>query len=161
MGIATLLHVLAATVWVGGMFFAFVCLRPASADLTAEVRVKLWSGALTHFFRWVWLCIALLLVTGVFMALQITGIGEDLGKIERLKTAGEHVHIMMALGVIMMLKAAHVFFAPLKRLKRAVAESHWTEAGKNLNSIRTFLAVSTAFGLVVIAVASGGRYFFH
>ena len=161
MGIAILLHVLSATVWVGGMFFALLCLRPASADLDAPTRVKLWAGALTLFFRWVWLAVALLLVTGTWMTLQVTGIGEDLGRLERFKTAGEHIHVMMALGVVMMLMAAHVFFAPLKRLKRAVAEHHWTEAGKNLNQIRLFITVNLVLGLLVTAIASGGRYFFH
>ena len=161
MGIAILLHILSATVWVGGMFFALVCLRPASADLEVSVWVKLWVGALGRFFRWVWLAIALLLVTGFWMTLEITSIGEQAGVLERVEAAGLHVHIMMALGIVMMLLAAHVTFAPLKRLKRAVAESHWTEAGKNLNQIRIFIAVNLALGLAVIAIAASGRYFFH
>jgi len=32
MGTAVMLHVLAATVWVGGMFFAYVALRPVAAN---------------------------------------------------------------------------------------------------------------------------------
>lgn len=161
MGIAILLHVLAATVWVGGMFFALVCLRPASADLEASVRVKLWAGALSRFFGWVWASVAVLLVTGFWMTLKITSIGEDATAVERLKAAGEHVHIMMGLGILMMLMAAHVYFAPLRRLRRAVADSHWTDAGKALNQIRIFIAVNLALGLIVVAVGSGGRYFFH
>ena len=161
MGIAILLHVLAATVWVGGMFFALVCLRPASADLEASVRVKLWAGALSRFFGWVWMAVAVLLATGFWMTYQTTSIGEDAPFMEHLKVAGEHVHIMMGLGILMMLMAAHVWFAPLKRLRRAVADSHWTEAGKNLNQIRIFITVNLALGLTVVAIASGGRYFFH
>ncbi len=161
MGIAILLHVLAATVWVGGMFFALVCLRPASADLEPAVRVKLWAGTLGKFFPWVWMAIVVLLVSGLYMTVKITSIGEQASFIEHLKAAGTHVHIMMALGILMMLMAAHVNFAPLKRLKRAVAESHWTEAGKNLNQIRIFIAVNLALGLVVVAVAASGRYFFR
>jgi uncharacterized membrane protein len=161
MGIAILLHVLSATVWVGGMFFALACLRPAAADLEPAVRLKLWAGVLARFFRWVWLAIALLLVTGFWMTVDTTSIGEEASFIEHLKAAGEHVHIMMALGIVMMLMAAHVFFAPLKRLKRAVAESHWTEAGKSLNQVRIFIAVNLVLGLAVVAVAAGGRYFFR
>ena len=161
MGIATLLHVLSATVWVGGMFFAFVCMRPAAAGFEPDVRVKLWAGALGRFFPWVWMAIVLLLVTGTWMTLKITAIGEDASVLGRIKAASPHVHIMMVLGILMMLMAAHVNFAPLKRLKRAVAESHWTEAGKNLNQIRIFIAVNLALGLVVVAVAASGRYFFR
>jgi uncharacterized membrane protein len=149
-GIALLLHALAATIWVGGMFFAFVCLRPASAELDAATRLKLWAGALTQFFRWVWLAVALLLATGLWMVFSIPG---------GLQAATPPVHMMMGLGILMMLLAAHVYFAPLKRLRRAVAESHWTDGGKALHQIRIFIAVNLALGLIVVAVATGGRYY--
>jgi uncharacterized membrane protein len=152
MGIAILLHVLSATVWVGGMFFALVCLRPASAELEASVRVKLWATALTAFFRWVWLAVILLLVTGLWMTFTVLG---------GLRGALPHVHVMLGLGIVMMLLAAHVWFAPLRRLRKAVAESHWTDAGKALHQIRIFISINLALGLVVVAVASGGRYFFR
>jgi uncharacterized membrane protein len=150
MGIAMLLHVLSATIWVGGMFFVLVCLRPASADLEASVRVQLWARALGLFFRWVWLAVALLLVTGLWMTFGVLG---------GLRAVGVHVHVMLGAGILMMLLAAHVYFAPLKRLRRAAAEHHWTDAGKALAQIRIFVAVNLALGLVVVAVASAGRYF--
>lgn len=152
MGIAILLHVLSATVWVGGMFFAFVCLRPAAAELEASERVKLWVGALTRFFRWVWLSIALLLVTGLWMTFSVLG---------GLASVRPHVHLMLGLGVVMMMLAAHVYFAPLKRLRIALAEHHWADAGKRLNQIRLFIAINLGLGLVVVALGSGGRYFFR
>ena len=152
MGIAMLLHVLSATVWVGGMFFAFVCLRPAAGELDPSHRLQLWAGVLTRFFRWVWLAIALLLVTGFWMVFEVLG---------GLKTVGPHVHLMLGLGVLMMLLAAHVYFAPLRRLRQAVAGSHWTDAGKRLNQIRIFIGVNLALGLIVVALGSGGRYFFR
>jgi uncharacterized membrane protein len=150
-GIALTLHLLAATIWVGGMFFAFVCLRPAAAGLDAAHRLKLWADTLTAFFRWVWVCIAVLLGTGLWMAFSVLG---------GLKTAGMHVHLMLGAGVLMMLLAAHVYFAPLKRLRAAVAGNHWADAGKALGQIRVFIAVNLALGLTVLAIASGGRYFF-
>jgi uncharacterized membrane protein len=152
MGIALLLHVLAATVWVGGMFFAFVCLRPAAAALEPDVRLKLWAAALAQFFRWVWLAVALLLVTGFWMIFQLPG---------GMKGVGPHVHLMLGIGVLMMLLAAHVYFAPLKRLRHAVAEAHWTDGGKALHQIRVLVGVNLALGLLVVAIASGGRYFLH
>ena len=152
MGFALLLHVLAATVWVGGMFFALVCLRPAAAELDAALRTRLWAGALTRFFPWVWLSIVLLLVTGLWMTFEVLG---------GMKAAGLHVHLMLGLGLLMMLLAAHVYFAPLKRLRHAVAASHWTDAGKRLHQIRIFIAVNLALGIVVVALGSGGRYLFR
>jgi uncharacterized membrane protein len=152
LGFALLLHVLAATVWVGGMFFALVCLRPTAAELDAAVRTRVWAGVVTRFYPWVWLSVALLLVTGLWMTFAVLG---------GLRSAGVHVHVMLALGVLMMLLAAHTYFAPLKRLRLAVAESHWTDAGKRLHQIRLLLAVNLALGLVVVAVGSGGRYLFR
>ena len=51
MGIALLLHLLAAVVWVGGMFFAYVALRPAAAQLEPPARLTLWVGVFKIFFR--------------------------------------------------------------------------------------------------------------
>jgi uncharacterized membrane protein len=147
-----MLHVLAATVWVGGMFFALLCLRPAAAELDAATRTRLWAGALGRFFRWVWLAIAVLLVTGLWMMFAVLG---------GMKGAGIHVHLMLGLGLLMMLLAAHVYFAPLRRLREAVAGGHWSDAGRRLNQIRLFIAVNLALGLVVVALGSGGRYLFR
>lgn len=152
MGFALLLHVLAATIWVGGMFFALVCLRPRVADLEASARLKLWTGVLARFFPWVWGAIGVLLVTGLWMTFAVLG---------GMKAAGLHVHLMLGLGIVMMLLAAHVYFAPFRRLKLAVAESHWADAGKRVNQIRMFMAVNLALGLLVVAIGSGGRYLFR
>ena len=49
--IAISLHALAAMVWVGGMFFAYMALRPVAAKiLEPAVRLALWSRTLTRFF---------------------------------------------------------------------------------------------------------------
>jgi len=151
-GIALTLHLLAATIWVGGMFFAFVCLRPAAAELDAGHRLKLWADALTGFFRWVWIAVALLLATGLWMVFSVLG---------GMQGAGMHVHLMLGLGVLMMLLAGHLYFAPLSRLRRAVAGSHWADAGKALNQVRVFIGLQLALGVAVLAIASGGRYFFR
>ena len=57
----TLLHILAAVIWVGGMFFAWMILRPAlGASLEAPQRLQLWSAVFPRFFVWVWLAVLLL-----------------------------------------------------------------------------------------------------
>lgn len=153
MGIALLLHVLSATIWVGGMFFAYVCLRPAAAGaLEPPLRLRLWADTLARFFRWVWLAAALLLLTGFFMMFAVMG---------GMKGAGPHVHLMLGGGIVMMLLAAHVYFAPLRRLRRAVADGHWTDGGKALGQVRVFVGINLALGLLVVAIGSGGRYLFN
>ena len=45
-----MLHLSSAIVWVGGMFFAYVCLRPAAIELLEPpARLRLWRGV---FSRW-------------------------------------------------------------------------------------------------------------
>ena len=96
--IAVMVHVLSAVVWVGGMFFALLVLRPASGPLDPPVRLALWRRVFGGFFPWVFAAIVLLLVSG--FALFLGGYA-----------AGPHVHVMMAIGIVMMLIFFHLYFA--------------------------------------------------
>ena len=150
MGIALFLHILAAVIWVGGMFFAHVILRPiAAGQLEPPVRLRLWVGVFRRFFPLVFAAIVVLLATGYWMILSFYG-GFD--------SVGLHVHIMTWTGYVMMLIFFHVFFAPFKRLKRAVVAEDWAAGGKNLAQIRRLVGVNLLIGLAIIAIASGGRY---
>jgi len=149
--IAITLHVLSAVLWVGGMFFAHQVLRPvAAAQLEPPARLTLWVGVFTRFFPWVWLFVLLLPVTGYWMIFSLFG---------GMSGVGMYVHIMQALGWLMILIYMHLFFAPFRRLKEAVVTAQWPEAGKQLGRIRHIVGVNLALGLIVIAVASGGRLF--
>lgn len=49
--VAYSLHLLAALIWVGGMFFAWMILRPAAmAALDGPARLKLWVEVFQRFF---------------------------------------------------------------------------------------------------------------
>ena len=49
------LHLTGVAVWVGGMFFAWVCLRPVAAvQLQPPARLSLWLAVFARFFPWVW-----------------------------------------------------------------------------------------------------------
>lgn len=150
MGIALLLHVLAAVVWVGGMFFAYVALRPAAASLLEpQQRLTLWAGVFSRFFPWVFLAIAILLGTGLWMVYAVYG---GFGSV-RL-----YITLMFGTGVVMMLIFFHVFFAPFKRLRQAVAAADWALGARQLNQIRVLIAVNLVLGLLVIAMATGCRF---
>ena len=57
--LAYTLHVLAAMIWVGGMFFAWMILRPAAmAALDGPARLKLWVNVFQRFFVWVWVAVS-------------------------------------------------------------------------------------------------------
>jgi uncharacterized membrane protein len=148
---ATLLvvHVLASVVWVGGMFFAHQVLRPAATALEAAPRLELWSRVLGRFFLWVIAAIVLLLATGLAMVFSIFGGFAHL--------AG-YVELMMGLGIVMMLLFLHLYFAPWRRFRAAVARRDWAEGGRQLGQIRTIVTINLVLGIVTIAAASGGGY---
>jgi uncharacterized membrane protein len=139
-----LLHILAAVVWVGGMFFAHQMVRPSVGPLEPPVRLALWRRIFQRFFSWVWVAVALLLVSG--LAMQSLGID------------GLHVHIMEGLGLVMMLAFAHLYFAPWKRFRRAVDGADFPAAAIQLNQIRRIVEFNLALGLLVVAIGATGRY---
>ena len=150
--IALALHALAAVVWVGGMAFAYGFLRPvAGSALEAPERTRLWHGVFGRFFPVVWAAVATLLITGYYMAL---------GPFGGFASVGMHVHIMHGLALVMTAIFAHLFFAPWKRFRRAAAGSEHENAATALGSIRRLVAVNLVLGLIVVVVATGGRYWY-
>ncbi len=145
----TALHALAAIVWVGGMFFAYLCLRPAVGDLQPPDRTALWARVFGKFFPWVWAAVLVLLVSGLWIILVEWG---------GFAAAGMYVHTMLLLGLIMMALFAHLFFAPFKRLKAAVAAGDTPGAAKQIGQIRTIVAVNLALGLLTAVIGASGRY---
>ena len=147
MGIALLLHLLGVVVWVGGMFFAYMALRPVAVSvLEPPQRLNLWAGVFAKFFPWVWLSIALILGSGLYMWMALGGMA-----------APAYVWVMMGLGIVMMLIFAHVFFAAFKKLKRAVADQAWPAGGAALGQIRMLIGINLSIGLITIVVAILGR----
>ena len=139
-----LVHLLSILVWVGGMFFAYVVLRPAAVDvLEPPHRLKLWDAVFGRFFVWVWASIVLLLISGIGMITLYGGMDH----------VGPHVHIMLALGIAMIAIYGHVYFAQYLKLKRFVSEQKWKEAGEMLGKIRRLVGVNLTLGILTICVA--------
>lgn len=150
MSVSIALHVLAAVIWVGGMFFAYMALRPAAATvLEPPARLQLWVGVFKLFFFWVWLSVISTLATGYWMLFNVFG---------GFANAGLHIHIMHGAGLLMVLIYLHVFFAPYRRLRHAVVVQDFPEGGKQLAQIRKLIALNLSIGLLVVIVGSGGRY---
>lgn len=144
--LAKFLHVLSVVIWVGGMFFAYMALRPVAAErLEPPLRLNLWEGVFSKFFPWVWTAVALILASGLYMMAL-------LGK------PPVHVAVMFVLGIIMMLLFAHVYFAPFKRLKRAVAAQDWKAGGAALGQIRKLILINLSLGILTVTVAMLGLY---
>lgn len=145
--LAVALHALAAAIWVGGMFFAYMALRPAVGTLARDQQLGLWALAFRRFFSWVWLGVVVLLATGYWLIFaRFGGMG----------AAPLYVHLMQGAGILMMLIFAHVFFAPYKRLRRAYTANDTVAGARQLDTIRLLVAVNLALGLAVIALAVAG-----
>jgi len=145
--ISLFLHVLGVVVWVGGMFFAYMALRPVAASvLEPPQRLALWAGVFGKFFPWVWASVALILLTGLHMLMKLGG-----------AAAPHYTLAMLALGVAMMAIFAHVFFAPYKKLQRAVGEQDWKAGGAALGQVRRLIGINLSLGLLTIAVVFLGR----
>jgi uncharacterized membrane protein len=147
--LALALHVLGAVVWVGGMFAAYMCLRPAAGALEPPVRLKLWAAFFGKFMPWVWVAILLLLASGYWMVFKTFG---------GMRNIGMHIHLMQGLGWVMIALFVWLFHGPWLKLKRAVAASDWPTAGANLNRIRQIIAVNLPLGLIVVVIGASGRY---
>jgi len=150
MSVSIALHLLSAVIWVGGMFFAYVALRPAAAQLLEPPhRLQLWVQVFKLFFLWVWLSIIAILITGYWMLFSVFG---------GFANAGMHIHIMHGAGIVMVLIFMHVFFAPYRRLRHAVVVQDYPEGAKQLALIRKLIAMNLSIGLLVVLTASAGRY---
>ncbi len=149
LSIALTLHVVSAVVWVGGMFAAYVCLRPAAGALEAPQRLRLWRGFFQKFFPWVWVSIVLLFGSGFWMLATFFG---------GFAGAAPYVNVMMMLGLLMVALFAWLFHGPWLKFKRAVDAGDWAAAGPQLNRIRQIIMINLPIGLIVVIVGATGRY---
>lgn len=150
MAILLTLHLLSAVIWVGGMFFAYMALRPVAADLLEPpLRLQLWRQVFGRFFPWVSIAVLLLLVTGLWM---IFGVYGGMGNVR------PYIHTMLLLGLIMMAIYGHIYFSPYRRLIKAVDAQSWPEGAAELGKIRKLIALNLSLGLLVTIIAAAGRY---
>jgi uncharacterized membrane protein len=143
------LHILAAVIWVGGMFFAYMVLRPSAGPLEPPARLALWQRVFGRFFPWVWASIAILLISGYAMLFLHFG---------GFAGAPLQIHIMQVTGILMMLLFLHLYFAPWRRFSRAVGAGAFADATASLNQIRRIVAINLVLGLITVAVGASGRF---
>ena len=150
-GIVYTLHVLSALVWVGGMFFAWMVLRPAAVKaLDGPARLTLWVEVFQGFFRWVWVAVILLPISGVAM-LHLQQVG--------FETAPKYVQVMIGLYVVMTALFIRIQALKFPELKAAVAAEDWPAGAAALGQIRRLVGINLIVGLVVVAVASARPMF--
>lgn len=147
------IHLLGIVVWVGGMFFALACLRPAAAALEPGVRVGLMRDALGRFLRIVMVAAGLVLLSGVWMIATASRVSVNAG-------IGFNMPIdwlvMIALGVVMIAIYGYIRLAVFRRLERAAAAREWPAAGASLGRIRVLVLVNLVLAVIIIVVTRLG-----
>ncbi len=143
-------HLLAAVIWVGGMFFAYVCLRPVMAEqLEPPVRLRMWNGVFARFFTVVWVVVVTIPLTGHYMILLEGG----------LSNTSPVVQTMMALGYVMIALYVYLSVDVYSQFRGFIRTQQWKEAANILNRMRRLVAINLFLGLLIIVLASSGEHF--
>lgn len=138
-----LLHLAAAVIWLGGMAFVLIALRPvAIVQLPPPARLKLLAAVMGRFFIAVWVSIGTLLLTGGTMLASVNMAQAPLG-----------VHLMLAIAVLMIVVFTWLYSAPYQRLLTAVGADDWPQAGRQMARIHPLVVLNFVLGcLAVVAV---------
>ena len=143
------LHVLGAVLWVGGMGFALLALRPALAAIEPPQRLLVHQGALRRFFLIVWHAMPVLLLTGY--ALLFGWYGGFAG-------SGWHIHAMHLAAIIMAADFLGIVTGPWKEFRAAMARGDQPAATAAMDRVRQLVAANLVLGLLTVAVAAWGRF---
>ena len=145
------LHLLAAMLWVGGMFFAWMILRPAAvAALEGPARLKLWLEVFQRFFVWVWAAVIILPISGVgLLQMRFSG----------FETAPRYVQVMMGLYIVMVALFIRVQSLQVPELRRAVEAQEWAAGAAVMVKIRRLVGCNLMVGVVLVAIAAARPLF--
>jgi uncharacterized membrane protein len=134
------LHLLCAVLWVGGMFFAYVVLRPSMVAIEAPQRMLLHTRVFKKFFLVIWHAMPLIILSGLAMiALQWD-----------MATAPWQINAMMGLGLLMAAVFLAIFFGPYRQFRRTTDRNRMASS---LESIRKLIGINLILGLVTVIVA--------
>lgn len=137
------LHLLGAISWLGGMFFAYFCLRPAAVEvLEPPKRLPLWTATFARFLPYMSVAVAVLLASGFALLLAVGFRHAPIGW-----------HVMMTLGLVMAGIFAWVYGVLYPRLRRYAEAGAWPEAGAALNGIRRLVTTNLVLALATLAAA--------
>lgn len=136
-----ILHVLCAVLWVGGMAFAILVLRPSLSVLEPPQRLALHAQVFRRFFLIVWHAMPLIILSGYAMIFLYFG---GMGGVRW------PVHVMLLLGLIMAVVFLVIFFGPYRAFR--AAQDGPTRAAA-ADRIRKLISANLVLGLVTIVVS--------
>lgn len=137
------IHLAAAILWLGGMGFMLIALRPVlGVSLAPAQGLLLLTQVLRRFFALVWGAVLALLGSGALMFMLAGAQAAPLGW-----------HIMAGIGTLMFLIAGHTHFSLFRAMRSAVRTADWPGAGKCAGTIAMMVAVNFGLGWLAIAAA--------
>ena len=147
--IVKLIHLVAAILWMGGMAFMLLTLRPAAtAQLQPPERLMLMAAVWKRFFPIVLVSIVALFTTG-------TNLYTTTFRAVKAATGQGGVpmgwNIMLILGLLMMAVFAHIYWGAFAKFKRAMAAPDWPLAGKVAAQVNMWMVINFALGWLAIA----------
>ncbi len=134
------LHLVCAVLWVGGMFFSYVVLRPSLAAIEAPQRMLLHTRVFKSFFLVIWHAMPVSLISGIAM----------LSLHWDMATLPWQINAMMALGLVMAAVFLAIFFGPYRQFRRTTDRNRMASS---LNNIRKLIGLNLGLGLVTVIVA--------
>ncbi len=136
-------HLLSAVIWVGGMFYAIVILRPGLAVLDAAPRLQLHIVTLKKFFFYIWHVMPLMILTGWAMVFLVWG---------GFAAIPWSINAMQGLGILMALVFLYAFFGPWQRLRRAIRPP-----ADLIPRIRSLIITNLVLGMITVVIGALGH----
>ena len=125
------LHVVGVLIWIGGMFYTLFVLRPSLSVISTD-RASFVETVMGRFFKFVWIAILLLLITGGYRA---------------------HIHIhslvfdlKLFVYTVMVLIFSYIYFVLFQKLKKSTLE----ENPFLIKKITLLIKTNFGLGLLVI-----------
>lgn len=139
-GFLLLLHLAGVVVWLGGMFFAAVCLHPSLGALEGRTRAELVTATLGRFLGWVAVCVVLIWASGIAMLSTFQAQALPLGW-----------HLMIGIGVVMTLVYLWIVLGLFRPARQALARGDLPAVAPRLGRIRRLVVLNLVLGALAVA----------
>lgn len=149
MSLALTIHLLSAILWIGGMFFTLVVLRPAMKALDPKTRIPLWGTILGRFLGWSSLAVVGLPTTGYWMLFHLHG---------PWPSAPPYILLMQVTGWTMIALFLFLLLQPYRRMRKMLNHELLPEAALYLERIRIVITANLLLGLLTTTFGAGGRW---
>ena len=147
MAYAYALHWLGLVVWIGGMAFAHLVLRPSLVALAPPARLTLLAGVFARFLPIAGVAIVAVVASGAWLIHAEGGVMQT----------STGIRAMAGTGILMALIYGYVAFAPYQRLRASVAGGDFSAAARAMRAIRALIALNLGLGTVTVLIAAWHR----